>query len=112
MATITYLTLGVLLARVQKRRRMKLYLVAVATFLALLVGFSRVYLGVHWPTDVVAGWCVSARHGLLDAGLSPRGSKAAAPLRAITRATSKLSNLARRSTAAAPGLSDRRWSAA
>jgi undecaprenyl-diphosphatase len=47
MATITYLTLGVLLARVQKRRRMKLYLLAVATILALLVGVSRIYLGVH-----------------------------------------------------------------
>jgi undecaprenyl-diphosphatase len=63
-ATITYLTLGVLLARVQKRRRMKLYLVAVATLLALFVGFSRVYLGVHWPTDVVAGWCVEAAWAL------------------------------------------------
>jgi undecaprenyl-diphosphatase len=64
MATITYLTLGTLLARVQKRRAMKLYLLAVATFLALLVGFSRVYLGVHWPTDVVAGWCVGAAWAL------------------------------------------------
>jgi undecaprenyl-diphosphatase len=64
MATITYLTLGVLLARVQERRRMKLYLLAVATFLALLVGFTRVYLGVHWPTDVLAGWCVGAAWAL------------------------------------------------
>jgi undecaprenyl-diphosphatase len=64
MATITYLTLGVLLARVQKHRRMKLYLLAVATFLALLVGFTRVYLGVHWPTDVLAGWCVGAAWAL------------------------------------------------
>jgi undecaprenyl-diphosphatase len=64
MATITYLTLGVLLARVQSRTRMKLYVLAVATFLALLVGFTRVYLGVHWPTDVVAGWCVGAAWAL------------------------------------------------
>jgi undecaprenyl-diphosphatase len=58
MAAVTYLTLGVLLARVQKRRRMKLYLLAVASILVLLVGFTRVYLGVHWPTDVLAGWCI------------------------------------------------------
>jgi undecaprenyl-diphosphatase len=45
MATITYLTLGVLLARVQERRRMKLYVLAVGTFLALLVGITRIYLG-------------------------------------------------------------------
>jgi undecaprenyl-diphosphatase len=47
MAAVTYLTLGVLLARVQKRRRMKLYLLTVALILVLLVGFTRVYLGVH-----------------------------------------------------------------
>jgi undecaprenyl-diphosphatase len=64
MATITYLTLGVLLARVQKRRRMKVYLLAVATILALLVGFTRVYLGVHWPTDVLAGWCIGTAWAL------------------------------------------------
>jgi len=64
MATITYLTLGVLLARVQKRRRMKLYLLAVASILALLVGFTRVYLGVHWPTDVIAGWCIGTAWAL------------------------------------------------
>jgi undecaprenyl-diphosphatase len=64
MATITYLTLGVLLARVQKRRRMKVYLLAVAVVLALIVGFTRVYLGVHWPTDVLAGWCIGAAWAL------------------------------------------------
>ena len=64
MATITYLTLGVLLARVQDRRRMKLYLLAVAILIALIVGISRVYLGVHWPTDVLAGWCVGAAWAL------------------------------------------------
>ena len=58
MAAVTYLTLGVLLARVQKRRRMKIYLLAVASVVVLLVGFTRVYLGVHWPTDVLAGWCI------------------------------------------------------
>ena len=64
MATITYLTLGVLLARVRERRRMKLYLLGVAILFALIVGVSRVYLGVHWPTDVLAGWCVGAAWAL------------------------------------------------
>jgi undecaprenyl-diphosphatase len=64
MVTITYLTLGVLLARVQERRGMKLYVLAVATFLALLVGITRIYLGAHRPTDVLAGWCLGAAWAL------------------------------------------------
>jgi len=55
-AAATYLTLGALLARIQKRRRLRVFILSVAALLTLLVGFSRVYLGVHWPTDVLAGW--------------------------------------------------------
>lgn len=60
MAAVVYLTLGALLAQVQPRRRLKAYVLVVAAGLTVLVGVSRVYLGVHWPTDVLAGWSAGA----------------------------------------------------
>lgn len=59
-SAVVYLTLGALLAGAQKDRAVRIYLMAVAILLTLLVGVSRVYLGVHWPSDVIAGWCVGA----------------------------------------------------
>jgi undecaprenyl-diphosphatase len=64
LSTVTYLTLGALLARLQERRRQKVYIMGIAAGIALLIGFSRIFLGVHWPTDVLAGWCIGAAWAL------------------------------------------------
>jgi undecaprenyl-diphosphatase len=56
MSAVVYLTLGVMLANFVQGRRLKTYIIAVAALLTFLVGASRIFLGVHYPTDVLAGW--------------------------------------------------------
>jgi hypothetical protein len=63
-ATI-YLTLGALLARSHERKRLKAYFLFVAGLLTVAIGVSRVYLGVHWPTDGLAGWTAGSIWALL-----------------------------------------------
>ncbi|ALN72886.1 phosphatase PAP2 family protein [Aureimonas sp. AU20] len=65
LSAVTYLTLGALLARTEKRFVMRAYFIGVAVALTLLIGASRVYLGVHYPTDVLAGWCAGAAWAFL-----------------------------------------------
>ena len=58
LSAITYLTIGAVLARSQPSSTISLYVMSLATFLTMIIGVSRIYLGVHYPTDVLAGWCI------------------------------------------------------
>lgn len=64
LSAVTYLTIGVLLTRLEAPRRVHAYFLAIAVTMTVLIGVSRVYLGVHWPTDVLAGWCLGASWAL------------------------------------------------
>lgn len=65
LSAIIYLTLGSLAARFLNGRATKIYVLSLAVLTTVLVGVSRVYLGVHWPSDVLAGWCAGFAWAML-----------------------------------------------
>ena len=65
MSTAAFLTLAMLIASLEMKRRSKALAYTLAALVVVGVGFSRVYLGVHWPSDVLAGWCLGAGWALV-----------------------------------------------
>lgn len=65
MSAIVYLTQATLLSRIEKNRIAKIFIISIALLLTFLIGISRVYIGVHYPTDVLAGWIAGISWALL-----------------------------------------------
>ena len=63
-SAIVYLTLAVMISRSFDERRARMFTIGTAALLVLAIGFSRLYLGVHYPTDVLGGWTVGASWAL------------------------------------------------
>lgn len=64
LSAVTFLTLGAILAQLAPSRALRIYCIVAAMFLTLIVGVSRLYMGVHFPSDVLAGWCLGAAWAL------------------------------------------------
>ncbi|NEI70647.1 phosphatase PAP2 family protein [Rhizobium lusitanum] len=64
VSAVTYLTLAALISGTRPHRSTRIFTVAAGILLTLMIGASRIYLGVHYPTDVLGGWCAGATWAL------------------------------------------------
>jgi undecaprenyl-diphosphatase len=77
ISAATYMTVGALLAQTQTSLVVRVYLICLFMTLAVLVGISRLYLGVHWPSDVLAGWLLGSAWALLFWAVAKKAEEAA-----------------------------------
>lgn len=65
ISSALYPTIAALIARALPTRRLRIFTVVVGVFMAGMIGISRLYLGVHYPTDVLAGWTIGCTWALV-----------------------------------------------
>ena len=80
LSAATFLTLAMLIASLEPNRATKAMVYVLAMVLVLAIGVSRVYLGVHWPSDVLAGWCLGGAWALAAWSVLLRMPGGTAPL--------------------------------
>ncbi|MEO8811601.1 MAG: phosphatase PAP2 family protein [Caulobacteraceae bacterium] len=65
LSAIVYLSMATLVAHFSRSRSVGVYAICAGILVTLIVGASRVFLGVHWPTDVIAGWALGSAWAML-----------------------------------------------
>jgi undecaprenyl-diphosphatase len=75
LSMVAYGILAVLVSRSFLPRGTQLVVYGVVTALVFLIGLSRVWLGVHYPSDVIAGWVAGATVVLVYASFTRRASR-------------------------------------
>ena len=85
-AAVVYIAMAIAFAALSRRHSVRYLLVGSAMVLSALVAWSRVMLGVHFPSDVTAGWLGGAGWAFLAAALLYKPAKAAAESEVVRKA--------------------------
>ncbi|RDJ22323.1 PAP2 family protein [Bosea caraganae] len=88
LSAVTLLSIAGFIGLASRRRDITRVCLWLAWFMIVMIGISRVYLGVHWPTDVLAGWCLGVAWSSLAVAYLGRKMAAAEPAQEASRSPS------------------------
>jgi undecaprenyl-diphosphatase len=77
-SAVVYIAIALAFATLSARESVRLTIIGIAIVMSLVVAWTRVWLGVHFPSDVTAGWLGGAGWAFLAAALLQRPAEAAA----------------------------------
>lgn len=98
-SAVVYIAIALAFAAISSRRSVRWTLIGASVLLSITVAFTRVWLGVHFPSDVAAGWLGGAGWAFLAAAILHKPAKAVAAeadetLDKLTPTVSRLSDAA------------------